>query len=301
MVKSGQTPILTVAYRTPADAPFGVEVMSFAQLRARGPATYRAAPHRPQFHVLAIIEGGTGHHTADFARHVLRAGSVIWIRPGQVHQLDGVEHVDGTLVLFQPDFLAPGTLAHAAAEDVFGSQGWELAERYKYLASLALDHLRAEYTRGAGDSLPDRVDVLRSLLGVLILRVLSGAEHKVRPSSAEDVFVRFREAVEQNFAEQHRVSWYARRLGYSPKTLTRASLADAGTGAKEFIDRRVVLEAKRLLAHGDLTIAQCGSALGFDDTANFGRYFADRVGLTPGAFRVSVRSLERSAPPAVAR
>ena len=301
MVKNGQTPIRTVAYQSPADAPFGVEVMSFAQLRARGPATYRAEPHRPQFHVLALVEGGTGHHTADFARYELRAGSVIWIRPGQVHQLDGVEHVDGTLVLFQPDFLAPGSLAHAAAEDVFSSQAWELAERYKYLALLALDHLRAEYTRGAGDSLSDRLDVLRSLLAVLIVRVLSGADHKVHPSSADDAFVRFREAVERNFAEQRQVSWYARRLGYSPKTLTRASLMDAGIGAKEFIDRRVVLEAKRLVAHGDLTIAQCASALGFDDTANFGRYFAERVGLTPGAFRDSVRSLEKSAPPPVAR
>ncbi|KOG90185.1 transcriptional regulator, partial [Streptomyces varsoviensis] len=66
----------------------------------------------------------------------------------------------------------------------------------------------------------------------------------------------FRAAVERGFATSHRVADYARTLGYSPRTLSHASLAAAGVGAKEFIDRRVVLEAKRLLAHSELPAAR---------------------------------------------
>ena len=47
----------------------------------------------------------------------------------------------------------------------------------------------------------------------------------------------------------------------------------------------MVLEAKRLLAFGDLTVAQCAARLGFDDTANFGKFFERGAGCTPGAFR----------------
>lgn len=289
MVKNGQSEIRTVVYRSPADAPFGVEAMSFAQLRAMGPPARRAAPQRPQFHVLGVVRAGTGRHTVDFARYGLGPGSVLWIRPGQVHQLDGVEEVDGTLVLFQPDFLAPGTLAQAAADDLFGAQGWELGERRTALAMLALEHLRTEYARRAGDRLPERIEVLRSLLAVLILRVLPEPDHDPVASPPDEVFLRFRQAVEEGFAHSRRVSWYARRLGYAPRTLTRATLAASGVGAKEFVDRRVVLEAKRLLAHDDATVAQCATRLGFDDTANFGRFFASRVGLAPGAFRDEVR------------
>lgn len=70
------------------------------------------------------------------------------------------------------------------------------------------------------------------------------------------------------------------------RTLARAS-SSVGMDAKEFIDQRVVLEAKRLLVHGDLTVAQCARQVDFDDTANFGKFFERQVGLPPGVFRHS--------------
>ena len=285
MVNNGQVPIRTVIYRSPADAPFGVEVMSFDQLRGMARASRRAAPQRPRFHVLAVVEQGAGHHTADFERYALAPGSALWIRPGQVHQLDGVEQVQGTIVLFQPDFLAPGTLAQAAADDIFGAKGWVLTESRKPLALLALEHLRTEYVRGAGDPVPERIEVLRQLLTVLVLRVLP--ESGIGAVRADEAFLRFREEVEQHFAASRQVSWYAQRLGYSVRTLARATSTAVGLGAKEFIDQRVLLEAKRLLVHGDLTVAQCARQVGFDDTANFGKFFERQVGLPPGEFRRS--------------
>lgn len=55
--------------------------------------------------------------------------------------------------------------------------------------------------------------------------------------------------------------------------------------AEEFIDARVVLEAKRLLAHGEDPVARIADRLGFDDASNFVKYFALRAGTTPAAFR----------------
>ena len=195
MVKNGQLLIRKIAYRSPADAPFGAEVMSFRQLRAMAEPAWRAAPQRPEFHVLGIVEQGTGHHTADFERYRLQPGSVLWIRPG------------------------PGT----------------------------------------------------------------------PPQPHNDAFSLFRHAIERDFATNRQVSHYARQLGYSARTLSRATLAATGAGAKEFIDARVLLEAKRLLAHGDLTVMQCAHQLGFHDAANFSKFFEQRAGLTPGAFRKSAR------------
>lgn len=294
MVTNGQRPIRTVVYRSPADAPFGVEVMSFEHLRALSRPSWRAAPQRPRFHVLAVVEAGAGRHTVDFERYELGPGEVVWIRPGRVHQWDGVEHVQGTLVLFQPDFLAPGTLAQAAADDVFGPAGWRLEAAREPAAAAALRHLRTEYVEGAGDPVAERVEVLRNLLGVLLLKLLPHADRDTtapQPAAPADTdaFVRFRRALEQDFARTRQVSWYARRLGYSAKTLTRATRAAVGVGAKEFIDERVVLEAKRLLAYEDLTVAQVAARLGFDDTANFGKFFERGAGRTPGAFREESR------------
>jgi AraC-like DNA-binding protein len=60
-------------------------------------------------------------------------------------------------------------------------------------------------------------------------------------------------------------------------------------GAKEFIDRRVVLEAKRLLAHGNQSAARVAAQLGFSSATNFSKFFHQRTGQSPIAFRATVR------------
>ncbi|MFI6116754.1 helix-turn-helix domain-containing protein [Kitasatospora sp. NPDC051164] len=82
---------------------------------------------------------------------------------------------------------------------------------------------------------------------------------------------------------------YAARLGYSPRTLTRACLAATGRSAKQLADARVVLQAQRLLAHTDLPVAAIGRTLGFTQVTDFGRFFARETGRTPGDFRSAQR------------
>jgi AraC-like DNA-binding protein len=62
------------------------------------------------------------------------------------------------------------------------------------------------------------------------------------------------------------------------------------TCSRQFIDDRVVLEAKRLLAHTGVTVTECARRAGFDDPANFSKFFRARTGLTPGAFAARART-----------
>ena len=64
-----------------------------------------------------------------------------------------------------------------------------------------------------------------------------------------DAFLRFRHAAEEDFRTHHDITHYARRLGYSPRTLSRVVHAATGRSAKDYISERLLLEAKRLLAH----------------------------------------------------
>lgn len=284
MVKMGQT-IRSVPYESPAEAPYGIEVMTFADLRAAAPRARRAAPQRPQFHVLCLVTGGIGHHTVDFRAHPLGPHSAVWIRPGVVHRWDGVEEIEGVLVLFRADFLPPGGAAHAAATDTLGAVTWEIAPGDRPRTELALEHLRVEYRDGT-DAGPVRIELLRHLLQALILRVLPATAPG--PAATGEVFERLRVAAEQHFAEHREVAWYASELGYAPRTLSRAARAATGRTAKQFLDDRVVLEAKRLLAHADLPASSIARRLGFDDT-NFTKFFRRHTGTTPGAFRTAAR------------
>ena len=96
--------------------------------------------------------------------------------------------------------------------------------------------------------------------------------------------------VDQQFRRWHLVTPYARHRGCSTKTLNRVCQAAANVTAKQVIVERIILEAKRLLAHGNDTAARIGADLGFDEPTNFAKYFRRETALTPATFRATTRT-----------
>ncbi|MFG2892736.1 helix-turn-helix domain-containing protein [Streptomyces sp. NPDC048248] len=293
--RSGEpvTEIPEVAFSAPAGRPAGVEVMTLAELRERADACGLSTPHRPGFHHLLALSSGRLTHSVDFREHHLTPGDLLWSRPGQVQHFGDLTRAEGLLVLFEATFLDPATAAAARIEDWYGPA----VRRPEGAAARALEEAMRQLHRefGALGGLPLEVhlEVLRHLLAVLVLRAAhpAGAVDTDREGACEvsETYLRFRDAVEREFTRSRRVADYARSLGYAPRTLSRATEAAAGVGAKEFIDRRVVLEAKRLLAHGDRSAARIADRLGFADATNFSKFFQRRAGTTPIAFRAAVR------------
>lgn len=119
------------------------------------------------------------------------------------------------------------------------------------------------------------------MTGALLLRASDGSPP---PPPGREAFTAYAAAVEEHYADSRQVIWYARRLGSSARTLSRATRDAVGLSAKQYVDDRAVLEAKRLLAHTSITVAECARRTGFDDPANFSKLFQARTGLTPGAF-----------------
>lgn len=266
---------------------YPVEVLAFARLRAMTGPWRRV--QRPAFHVLALVEAGEGVCRADFVEQPLRPGTVLSIRPGAVHQWVDVEAVEGRLILFTADAVDT-TLLPA------GSGSWMVTGAGRQLAFLAAEHLAAEHGAAAHEARLGDAGILKALLTALLLRVAQLAPAAPR-AAPNDVFRRYRDAVEAGFSSQHQVVWYARQLGYGPRTLSRATSAAAGVPAKRFLDERIVLEAKRLLAHTELSVAGCARRLGFDDPAGFTVFFQRQTGRTPGAWRSDAIRDGRTRPP----
>jgi AraC-like DNA-binding protein len=250
--------------------------------------------HRIDFHVVMLFDDGPVRHMIDFAEYEATAGDVLWIRPGQVHRFSKSSGYRGTVLTMQPGFLPRATV------EATGLYRYDLPPllhpEERELAGLraALTYLQGEYDDGGADgALPVSLHtaVLRHSLTAFLLRLAhlaaSGAEAARR--QADTTFTLFRDAVEKDFATNHSVSAYADALGYSRRTLVRAVRSATGETPKGFIDKRVVLEAKRLLAHTDLPIGRVGAAVGFPDPANFSKFFQLHTGHTPVAFRAELR------------
>ncbi|MFD7834729.1 helix-turn-helix domain-containing protein [Streptomyces sp. NPDC059761] len=282
--------ISEISFAAPAGTPGGVELLPLADLSRRVPAQRLTAPQRPDFHHLLTLTGGTLSHTVDFTAYALDPGSWLWVRPGQVQQWGDLTHAEGTLILFRQEFLDPATTDGARLEDPHAPILRRPLPDDVAALKLATDHLAAEFHALGRLPLEVHTAALRHLLAVLVLRLAHLTAPAGSPAPEPDAtYLRFRDAVEKDFARTRRVGDYAEALGYSARTLSRATLATAGLGAKEFIDRRVVLEAKRLLAHSDRTAARIADVLGFSSATHFSKYFHQRTGQTPITFRDTVR------------
>ncbi|MBK3632166.1 helix-turn-helix transcriptional regulator [Streptomyces sp. MBT97] len=287
-----------VPFAAPAGTPTGVEVMPLTELRRRVPEHILARPQRPDFHHLLTLTEGDLRHVVDFDDYALRPGSWLWVRPGQVQQWGDVAEAEGTLILFRQDALDPATATAARVDDPYAPVLTTPVAADAEAVALAAEHLSREFQALGHLPLEVHTAALRHLLAVLLLRLA----HLTVPvggaaAEADETYLRLRDAVERHFTATRRVEDYARMLGYSGRTLARATLASAGLSAKEFIDRRVVLEAKRLLAHGDETAAQISDHLGFVTPSQFSKYFAQRTGRSPIDFRKETRGRATSGPP----
>ncbi|GAA3117032.1 AraC family transcriptional regulator [Streptomyces rameus] len=292
LVENGQHAVRQLRYLPAVGSWHGVEVMDFAALRVMDTRRRRVLPQRPDFHVFALVGSGTGTHEADFHNYRLTEGSAVWIRPGMVHRWSDIDACDGPLVLFRPGFLPGCTAAEATAPAC-----WQLDQPRLDLALLAAGHLGREHDMAASTPRLASPALLGHLLAALILRALPDAPAPTDAPRAAgryaDVFLAYRAAVEEHFTDWHHVADYGRVLGYDVRTLTRASRAAAGTGAKTFLDQRILLEAKRLLAHTDLPVTGCARRLGFRDVGNFTTFFRRQAAVPPAAWRTAYGAARR--------
>ncbi|WFE39221.1 AraC family transcriptional regulator [Micromonospora sp. WMMD998] len=247
--------------------------------------------------LLILVTHGHGAAELDFRAVPCRPGTLLHARPGQVLRCLG-QQLDATVVSWGPDALRGLDVDPDAVPT------------YRQLAGEDEDAVISEVTQLAVDAdrhalVPAAAALLRHQLAVLLLR-LSLLPHPgdgPTPGAEAETFRRLCREVERGYRRTRRVEDYAAQLGCSVRTLTRACLAVTGRSAKQVIDERVALQARRLLAATDEPIAGIGRRLGFPEPTNFGRFFTREVGVSPGAFRAAreqplpVRSV-RPRPPA---
>ncbi len=285
--------IIHVDFNPPTDARLAVEAMEMAELLQRAPAEHFRKLQRADFFRLIGVTNGETEWMVDFSTFPASPGHWLLVRPGQVMRYDFSRPWSGWMLVFRPDGLY--------GNDRPGQSGeFNLLHRLEGLGSQhTLDHQQRAWMDSslrqiqtdcawAGD-VTLRNEVLRLQLASTLLRLSMWQEIRqpmpVTEPRAWAAYKRFQLRLETDFAKAHKVQHYALALGMGEKNLSRVCLATMGVSAKACINQRLVLEAKRLLAHTTRPVQAIGHALGFEDATNFVKFFRKETGLTPGGFR----------------
>lgn len=280
MVESGQPAIIPVEFSSRRHADLPVEVLERHEIFSRVDQARLRQPERLAFHALILIHSGGGTHTVDFEDIPARSGRLLWVRPGQVQAWSRTADFEATLVLSRP--AAPVVDPWFPGDGVF----CDLDGDERALAEGLIGGIRREQSSFIG-SAPQRRLMLALFVALTALFVRTGGDRNASLLPAP--YVALRELMETDLAASHDVTWYVDRLGYSARTLSRACLRATGQTAKQVLVERLVLEAKRLLVHTELSAAAIATELGFSEATNFGKFFARHEGTSPARFRAAVR------------
>ncbi len=245
-------------------------------------------PDRHTFHELLWIERGEGWHHIDFQSYEIRSDAFFYIAPGQIHLWQVSRRSVGQVVLFTDELLSTDQTHHAVTHTrEVPSAIYTTGQQARTLSQLFLS-LREEYSERQG-GWRAAICALTQLLLVQAQRFHTAQQVTSTPSAATILTQKFRACIEQQFAQAHTVQPYAKALAVTPGHLTEAVREATGLPAGDLIRKRIVLEAKRLLAHTDETAQAISVRLGFNSASYFGRFFQREANATPDGFRRAFR------------
>lgn len=239
---------------------------------------------------------GQGEHVVDFVAHKVQPGTLIVVQPGNVHRFRLNASMDARLLVVDPVFMLPQRLAYLKA--LLGSEPWPA--RTQLTTSVCAElldvcaRLDADRQRKAAPALRAALARQRLDTWLLLLRIASDDADEPAPTRSGGV------GPDGRFPGPDGTALHAaldraglRTQARLQRTLNRACLAYSDQSAKSLIDARVLLEAKRLLAHGNDSVDAISLRLGFNDSSSMCQFFKRLEGTTPTAFRSSVRRTAR--------
>jgi AraC-like DNA-binding protein len=290
-----------------------VQAFTIARLRGKASREHFESPQRVHFYVLTGVTRGRTRHEIDFRPIDAAPGTWMLLRPGQIQRFDFSRDWDGWMIVFRPDLLPPlpmrgrGPAAGTGALEplLAGLTTAQHLPRAVHARCAAAARRIDDDARRHGTAVDACDALLRYELGELLARVALAApaakagraaqpqanasanRHARAQGSAR--MAQLRALVQSQPAQRHSADTLAAMLACSAKTLGRTVRDATGLSLKAWLDEQAVLEAQRLLVHGDEPVKRVADHLGFADAGNFVKFFARVAGTTPAAFRVAQR------------
>lgn len=255
---------------------------------------WHVRPHRHAqlTHVLLLTAGGgtlyLDGETLGFGR------AAIIVPMGLVHGFRFTPDADGFVLTLSDGFTADHcTGAAAAVRDRLEVP--QVIETPEIAPLVPLFRALDQELRWPGPASRAAVAALVTLILVGLARAEPNNAASVHPAAADRVILyRFRRLLETHLTDHWRVADYADALGVTPSRLTLVCRRTAGAAPQALIHTRLLLEAKRQLLYTGMSLSEIGYRLGFADPAYFSRFFTQRAGLSPKAYRQQKQAPDRA-------
>ena len=270
------------------DVSFAISKMEDIYTKRKGEID---EPHRHNYYTVLIINKAKGLHKIDFNTYNLSNQQIFFVAPGQVHQVIETEKSFGYVMTFSNQFLIENSIRLSFIDSLnlfqnYGQSPPLMPSKEKFDA---IEHFTDQIFNLFNSEAHMKFLSIGAFLKLLLIEcnnicAINPIESDV-DTSGDNLIRAFKKGVEDNYKKEHSTTYYANELYITPDHLNRTIKAKIGKTAKEYIQARIITEAKRLLYFTDLTNKEIGYDLGFNEPANFSAFFKKHTQLSPSIFK----------------
>lgn len=248
-------------------------------------------PHRHSYYTIVFPKRATGRHIIDFHEFDLAANQVYFVSPDQVHQIIEEEQSFGYALTFNEAFLIENNIQASFIQDL------HLFQQFGYAPPLEPTESQAERLSDYCEQMIgclDQIDTFTySYVGALLKIFLIECNryctreedgHTQSQQAAVTILREFKALLNSHYRDQHKVKEYAEMLHITPDYLNASLKKFTGKSAKDHIQSKLIIEAKRMLKFTDMSSKEVGYQLGFSEAANFSQFFKKHTDLSPSQF-----------------
>jgi len=278
---------------------FHIEPLSVRNI----PNKWQISLHRHlDFDQISVLFGGKATFEHDGQRCTIEGPSCVYTPANVVHQFIFSPGATGSVLSFSPDLTAGLSsvegATNAAMLRLASARVVSLRSRTQILVMQGLVDL---LTKKASSANSDRRAALRYLFSCVLLELDAAiADHRgndgVQVASADaDLFRRYRDLIHRTVGtiglsddskpDTRTVEAFAMRLSTTPYALNAACQSVCGCPAREVIQNAMLEQATRLLLYTTIPVKEISFLLGYSHASHFVRFFKQRRGHSPEAFR----------------
>ena len=242
-------------------------------------------PHRHNYFTVIWPLTATGKHMIDFKEYAILPNHIFFVSPGQVHQIVTDPNPTGYVILFTPDFLERNSIRNDFISNL------RLFRKSDETPPLPLnEHLVSKLKLFAGEMLsafhsqkelyPETIGAWLKLFLIECNRncSLTSDTNTQNVEVGKTIVKNFKAIVEKHYMEWHQVKDYADALNVTPNYLNEVIRSSVQISAKDFIQTRLILEAKRMAIFTTKSGKEIGFELGFEDPSHFSKFFKTNAG-----------------------
>ena len=248
--------------------------------------------HFLSYYDITLISEGSGQFCLDENKFPLKSGMIFFTSPMQVRKWEITKVPKGLVLIFEKEFLC--TFFNDADfvekltyfnKDYFKPSLEVTGTDYSYLVNLFLNIENEIKNRSKKDN-----HILRALLYQALVWLNRKYQEINNITEIKNNYriLDFKKLVDKHFIQQHSVSFYADKINITPGHLNYLVKKLYGIPAKQYIQNRLFLEAKRLLANSSLSVSEIAWQLNFQDNSYFARTFKKFTGYTPLSYRQEI-------------